>query len=484
MTGARRILANTAYRAIADVASKIASLVFYVVLARELGESDFGVFTFALTLVLLLTVLGNFGQDAILTREVVRDRRLLDGYFANTLALKVTVSLPLLAVGLAVGWLVGFDPETRDVVAILGIAVIAEMLMSTCFATFQSFERLAFIPVALISQRYATAIVGVAALLAGARLRTVALIYLGGAVLGLSVALAALFARVARPRLRVQPGRWPALMRAAVWTGLAGVFAVILFRVDTAMLAAYESDAVVGNYGAAYRLVESTLFLSWSVGAAVYPVFSRLARDSDPPVVVVFERAVKLVVALTLPLAVGAAVLARPLIGLLYGDDYADAARALAILAPTIALYPLCYLTGSLLVAQNRPYATTVVYGAMAVENILANLILIPWLSLDGAAIGTSLTQSLVAVGMFWFARDLTAGCDWRRALAGPALSTLVAIGVAALLRDELLVGAAAGAIVYAVSMVAFERAVFPDDARIFLDFLRRGRAVSAARQP
>jgi O-antigen/teichoic acid export membrane protein len=484
VTGARRILANTAYRALADVASKVASLVFFVVLARELGEADFGVFTFAFTLVLLLTVLGNFGQDAILTREVARDRGLLDDYFANTLALKVAVSLPLLAVGLAVGSLVGIDARTRDVVAILGLAVVAEMLMATCFATFQSFERLVFIPVALISQRFATAIVGVAALLAGAGLRTVALIYLGGAVLGIAIALIALVTRVSRPRLRLEPGRWPTLMRAALWTGLAGVFAVILFRVDTAMLAAYEPDSVVGNYGAAYRLVEATLFLSWSVGAAVYPVFSRLRPDSDPPVTAVFERAVKLVVALTLPLSVGAAVFARPLVELLYGREYSDAAGALALLAPTIALYPLCYLTGSLLVAQNRQHLTALVYGAMAVENILANLVLIPWLSLDGAAIGTSLTQLLVAVAMLSFARDLTAGCDWRRALAGPVLSTSLAVAAMALLRDDLLLGAATAAVVYVGSMVAFERAVFPDDARTFLDFVRRSRAVHPARQP
>ena len=80
-------------------------------------------------------------------------------------------------------------------------------------------------------------------------------------------------------------------MRAALAIGLAGVFAVVLFRIDTAMLAAFEPKDVVGDYGAAYRLLEATLFVAWSVGAAVYPVFSRLTATSDPPVGLVFERA-------------------------------------------------------------------------------------------------------------------------------------------------------------------------------------------------
>ena len=132
-------------------------------------------------------------------------------------------------------------------------------------------------------------------------------------------------------------------MRAALPIGLAGVFAVVLFRVDTAMLAVFESKDVVGEYGAAYRLLETTLFLSWSVGAAVYPVYSRLSPSSEPRVGFVFERSLKLVVALTLPLAAGALVLADPLIQALFGAGYDDAATALQLLAPAIALYPVCY---------------------------------------------------------------------------------------------------------------------------------------------
>ena len=126
------------------------------------------------------------------------------------------------------------------------------------------------------------------------------------------------------------------------------------------MLAAFEPKDVVGDYGAAYRLLEATLFVAWSVGAAVYPVFSRLTTTSDPPVGLVFERSLKLSIALTLPLAAGALVLAGPLIELLYGSSYESAETALRLLTPAIALYPVCYLTGYLLVSQDRQRVLTV----------------------------------------------------------------------------------------------------------------------------
>jgi O-antigen/teichoic acid export membrane protein len=270
-------------------------------------------------------------------------------------------------------------------------------------------------------------------------------------------------------------------MRAALPIGLAGVFAVILFRVDTAMLAAFESKSVVGDYSAAYRLFEATLFVSWSVRAAVYPVFSRLTRSSQPSVGFVYERSLKLVTALTLPLAAGAAVLPGQVVATLYGEQYDDAASALRLLAPAIALYPLCYLGGYLLVSQNRQRVLTVVYGLVALQNILLNLVLIPTLSLEGAALGTSISQLLVAGAFVAVSQHVVGRIAWRRVLAGPVAATVLATGAMILLRDEFWVALSAATVVYLVALVAIELALYSDDARAVLDLVPLRRGPSAA---
>jgi O-antigen/teichoic acid export membrane protein len=479
--GARRILANAAYRLLADVGSKVASVVFFVVMARQLGDEQFGVFAFGLAFVTLASTLANFGQDQILTREVARDHGLLDRYFANTMAIKLVIAGVSLAVTIGIAAAAGLDSVTRDVTILLGLAVVLELLMSTCFASYQAFERLEYIPVALISQRFLTAGVGIAALLGGVGVVAVAGIYLVGAVVGFVLAVWLLLGRVARPQLAVDAERWWPLMRAALPIGLAGVFAVVLFRIDTVMLAAYESKGVVGDYSAGYRLFEATLFVSWSVGAAVYPVFSRLTPSSEPPVGFVYERSVKLVTALTLPLAAGAAVLAGPVIDTLYGEQYDDAVSALRLLAPAIALYPLCYLGGYLLVSQNRQRALTIVYGLVALENILLNLVLIPALSLDGAALGTSISQLLVAVAFVAASQRAVGRIAWRRVLAGPVAATVLATGAMVLLREHFWAALSAATIVYVVALVAIELALYSDDARAVLELVPLRRGATAA---
>ena len=471
---ANRILSNTVYRSVADVGSKIASAALYVVMARKLGQVGFGIFTFGYVAAALATTFGSFGQATVLTREVARDRTKLGFYFWNTLALNVVLSLPGLAVAaLAVG-LLGSDTQTA-VIIILGLALITELLMFTCYAVYQAFERLVLMPISLIAQRLTTAVVGMVALFAGASVVVICLIYLGVAILALVLTLRLLYRFIAKPAITIDVKRWIPLLRAAFPLGLFVLFSTALFRADTAMLALYEPTRIVGDYGAAYRLFETTLFITWGVTAGVYPVLVRLTPTSDPTVGAVWERATKLVIALTLPIATGAAVLARPVIELLYGSDFNGAAPALVLLSPTIALYPIAFICGTALISQNRESVMTKAYAVIAAQNILGNLVLIPWLSLKGAALGTSLSQLLLTTWLVWKAREAVGGrLHWRRILVGAALASMVAGVSMLLLRSTLGLAIAAGGLTYLLTLTAFEFVAYPEDARVVRDFLAR----------
>ena len=467
----RGILTNTAWRAFADAASKVASIALYVVMARELGDAGFGVFTFALMYATLFTALAYFGQDAVLVREVARDRPLLGRYFGNTIALKLLLAVPVLLVALAILALVGASETTLIVTALLGLALTVEAALATVFAVFQAYERMRNIALVLIAQRFATAGVGIAALLAGAGVVAVAVIYVGGALLAVAIGLA-LLRQVGRPRLQVSPPTWPALMTAAVPLGIAGVFGTILFRIDTIILAAFESTAVVGDYGAAYRLLEATLFLGWAIGGAVYPVLSRL--DLSERLADVFEQSLKLTLTATLPLAVGAAVLADPLVETLYGTDFDEAAPALQLLAPSIVLFPIAYVTGLFLIARRRQRFVAVLYGLVTALNVLLNLVLIPAFSLNGAALTTSVTELVLVVPALVLGARLVGGLSWRRIVTGPASAALVAGALMAVLASSFWLAVAAGGAAYLVVLAAVERLAFPADARAFSAFLRR----------
>ena len=474
-SGTSRILPNTVYRATADVGSKLISVGFFVVMARVLGDDSFGAFTFGLSFAALVTVLAGFGQDAILTREVARDRRRAHEYFANTIAIKLVLALPVMAAAVLGLSLVNMSSTTRIVAILISVAVLAELLATTCFAVFQAYERLGFLPIVIISQRLFTAAVGIAAMAAGVGIEGVAAIYLGGSLLALAIATVLLFRRIVRPRLAFDTARWWPLVRVAAPVGLALVAQVTLFRVDASILQIFEPVSVVGHYGAAYRLFESPLFIGWAVAAAVYPVFSRLANPDELRIVT--ERALKLAVASTLPVALGAAILAGPVVKLLYGSEFNPSARVLALLAPTIVLYSFNHVAGMLVLARDRQAWLAWLYGVMAVENVAANFATIPSFGMTAAAVNTSVTEVLLFLALATLAWRLAGGLDWTRMLGGTLVAGAVSAALMLALRGSFAAGAVAGLAGYLIALAAFERIAYPQDLRSVTRFLRRNVA-------
>jgi O-antigen/teichoic acid export membrane protein len=476
VTDSERIVANTAYRATAEVVSKLVSVAFYVVLAREVGAASFGVFTFGLAIGALVTTLASFGQDAVVTREVARRRDLVHHYFLNTIALKLALGVPVVVATVAIGSAFGMDSVTRQVVLLLGIAVTVEALMAVCFSVFQGFDRLGFIPVVLIVQRVVMTGVGIPIVLLGGGVVAASAVYLGGALAGFGLGLYFIFRRIVRPRLELEPAAWTRIMRTAAPIGIGTVFMTTLFRIDAALLALFTTSVDVGQYGAAYRLFEASLFLTWAVGAATYPVFARLGPDSVPSLREVHDRALKLTIAPTLPIAVGALVLGPGVTKLFFGEEYERGGEALTLMAGAVALFPVAFVVAGMLVAQDRQGAVAKTQGLVAAQNIAANVALIPLFGLSAAALNASVSEAILAGILLTLAWRQAGGIDVRRVAAGPVLAGFLCGITMLALHEDFGTAALAGGAVYIVVLGLWERLFYPDDARAIADFILRRR--------
>ena len=468
----------------ADLGSKLATAILYILVARKVGASQFGVFVFALSFVGIIVTFGQFGQDIVLVREVARDHGRLDEYYSNAFLSRLVLSAAPLLVALAIAALAGTSGETELVLALLGLGFVGDALVRVSFGAFQAFERLGFIPVVLITQRWLTTIVALIALYLGGGIVAVAAIYCVGALGATAVAAGLLFQRVARPRLHVDLHGIADITRVGFPIGVASIGLIVLARVDTVMLAWYEPSNVVGQYGAAYRLLDTTAFVPWAVSAALLPTLSRLSPTSTPPVGAVYARGMKLVLAITMPIAIGAAVLAGPIISLLYGSGYEPAATALLLLSPSIVLYPVSAASAELFYSQRVQRVVAITFAAVLVENVIANLFLIPRFSLNGAAAGTSISDLLAAGTLLLLSRSLHGRLHAQRIVLGPVLAGIATAGVMAALHEHLAAAIALGACAYLLLLLAFERLVFPDDFAVAGSFLRGLTTRSAARMP
>src|SRR5689334_15005929 len=97
-----RVATNTFARAAGEAVAKLASLAFYVVLARQRGSEEYGTFVFALTLTGALLIGAGFGTDELIAREVARARAHAGRYLSDVAALKALTSVGLLAVAVGI----------------------------------------------------------------------------------------------------------------------------------------------------------------------------------------------------------------------------------------------------------------------------------------------------------------------------------------------------------------------------------------------
>ena len=447
---AARIARNTTLRASADIVSKLASVAFFVVLARSFSVSSVGDWVFAMAVTQLLWPVAGFGLDRVLVREVSRDRAALDRLFYPTVWLKIAGNLVGLAVALAVLVALDYSDSVVTLVLVMGLAQCIGMATTTAYSVFQAHEQMEYFFLASVPKGILTSLVQIAVVVAGGDLIAVAFTGAVFNVFGAAFTFAILYSRFAAPRFAFRPRTWPRLYVTSAPLGIQEVIGIIIFRIDAILLSLMTTAAAVGVYGAGFRVLEATLFLSWSIGTAVLPLFSYLDRGSKPSLSRVYEGSLKFGLALMVPVGVTLLVCARPIVDVLFGlPKYEGTVPVLRWLGVAAILYPIGYLSGEL-IAIRRPGRFAIVSSAfVAVFNIGVNLILIPTYGAVGAAATTAASEALLAVLGIVLALTVTGTPRLLWVMAAPLIAGAVMGAAMAPFAGTLLVALPIGAVVY-----------------------------------
>lgn len=473
---ARVAARGAAIRGVAEVASKAATLVWTIAAARGLPPNDFGVVSFGLAAMLLMSAFPAWGFDEGLMRRGAARPEQLDRTYSSVQWWKTALAVPTLVI---TGTLVlpgQTDASARWVIVLMLLAVLPELWSKSVRAASSARQRPTEASQALVLQRLVTAALIVAALGAGLGMMGVAAAFLAGTLAG------AVAHEVAVRRIGVRPGLGPPrrvdLGRAVRGTwliGLNGLMMMTIVRVDTVMLEAMQGMESVAVYTLAYRLLETVLFVAYAVNQAVFPV---LSATQDP----VrwrkgYERSLSVGAFVYLPFAAVCVIESGQVVAVLFGDRYsADAGEVLVWLAPSAVLFAIGFFASTLLMAVQRPRSMVVASAAACVVNVLLNLLLIPGLSGVGAALATTIAYAVQALVMVVAIRRIGVTPRLWRPLAPALVASVVLVGVLWLLPWPVLLELTGGGVVYLATWVLASSRLDPMQRQVLLDVLRRRR--------
>ena len=460
----QRAVANTLLRAGGDIVGKLASLVLFAVMARQLSVTDLGVFVFGLAFLQIALVPIEFGFDRYLLRRVAKDRESIHTLFFDVVSLKLALTVPILVVAAAVLLIAGYDDQTREVVAILAVGFVLDAVANTIHSVFLAHERNGLNAAVVVVQRVGGAAAGLAVLAAGYGVVAVSATYSAAAALGLVMASFLLIRRIGLPRQAVSTRGWLRLTGVSLPFALQDVFSVLLFKLDAVILSLMATQAAVGRYGAAYRLLESSLFITFALTGAFAPMYTYLDSNSEPTVGAAFERSVKLALLALVPIAVVFGVLAEPVCRLLFGSGLEDAAEPLRLLAPVVVVLGVVTLASSLIVSRRNPMVMVWSTAAIVALNVILNVALIPSWDETGAAAAMLVSEVAFLAIVLPMAVRTVGGVRWLPTVTGPLVAGATMLVLTFLLDGIPLAAAAVGSAAYLLVLVLVERVVAPRD--------------------
>jgi O-antigen/teichoic acid export membrane protein len=482
MSVLRRALGNTGIMLVAQLITWTATLVTTGVLGARLGVSSFGTLYLAMSFSLLFAVLVEFGLNQQLVRAIARDPSIAGPYLVNALAIKLVLALVSYLAIFVLIYLLGYGPEARQVIAVYSLILACNALSTTFTAVYQGTQRVVYAAVGSVIEKVLVCVLAIVLLWLGFGVVAMAAVFVVGAAAsafwqGLRVQ------RVARLELRLDRGVLFTLVRNAIPFFAYWVLGSLYYRIDTILLSKLTSAAVLGWYGAAYRLFDTLVFLPSIVSTAIlFPILAQLSTQSRPALRRAMGKGLDIILILGMPISVGLFTLAGPIIHLIYREpEFENAVPALQWLAIGLVLLYVNSILGVTLVSLNEERKLTLLAGLALVFNLALNLIFIPPFQHVGAAFTTAATEGFMLIYLLAvMPRDLrarsTLGVLAKATVASAAMGLALAALTSTLRVQSLGLLVPLGIAIYAIVGLAL-RLVPPDDFRLIGAALgRRGR--------
>lgn len=459
---------------------RVCGLLFVVIVTRHLLPAEFGRYSTVAALVLFGNFVADFGTSAAITRRVSRSPESADDVISGTLL--GSFILGLASYGAVVSFAAAvYSPTIVADTAIGALAIPAAAMLSSLLGALDGRGLIARRATISAVQTFLVA-AGAAPILASTGVR--------GALVMMAVApmvclvLAAVAARRAgawSSRLRLDVARTVELVRAAAPYAATGGLAALTMRFDVVLLSIVGSPPETARYDLALRLLEAGTYLSTALTAPLLFILSRRlgAGDTDGAQRA-YTEAVRLLYLLGLPLSLALALLARPIVLIALGSEFADAAQPFAIMGAAQWLTWLIYTQSALIMAGDSMRRAVLLALSIAGVTVALDVILVPAFGATGAAVAMVLSWTFSVVALDRFARR-TAGVATVLPSFRVLVPTAVMGAVIALLSGlPLAVPVLAGAAVYTAG-VWCSRAFTPADALRLACLIRKKPTLPAS---
>lgn len=382
------------------ILKQIISFLAKVVIARGLGQIDYGAVSIGITILTtfsLITLLGlHSGIGRFLPRYEDENRRrgVLVSAFQISLPISIISGLSVAFFSDTIATVIFRDPGIAPVIQVFGIAIPLATVMRLSMGGIQGMK----LSLPKVYVRYLTLPLGqflfaAIALLLGFRAIGIAWAYFFAYLLASGLALyflvrhSNLLASVRSERMHLP------LLTFSLPLIISSAMSLILSDIDIFILGYYWESAQVGIYNVAYPLGQVITLPITAFGFLFLPVISDLhSQDKHRQMNRIYSVGTKWLFIITFPMFMIMAVFSKKMINIAFGAEYTAGAVALSILALGFTIHTVAGFNSNALTAVGHTRLIMYDNVAAAMVNLGLNFLLIPQYSFVGAAIATTIS--------------------------------------------------------------------------------------------
>lgn len=387
----------TSWALVGQVAALIASMGNFLLLARILGPSSYGVVAGSLALVLTIGPFASLGADKLVQRDIATKPGVAAAALTSAL---LTVFLGAAVAAGAIG-LLRFVLLPEVPLQLLMALVVAELLASSAIGCCMGAQFAAKAPaVGTVSYVLLSvaklAAVGAFALTGGTDPIRWAMLYAGSASVAALIGVALSFARFGRP---VASGHRPwARAREGLPFSVNVTATVAQNDVDKTLLVRAGFTEEAGLYAAAYRVATIVWIPVLAVLQAMLPRFFSQGHEGGIRATTSLARRLAPPLLAYAAFAAGALLVGARVLPTVLGDEYRGSVGILMLLAP-LALFKVAqYVPSEALTGAGRQSTRTACILASTAVNVVLNVMFIPRFGLGAALAATFVAESLYVV--------------------------------------------------------------------------------------
>lgn len=388
----KSVIKNASWIIVCKIIQSLLSFIIGIFTARYLGPSNYGLITYAASIVAFFLPIMQLGLNSTLVQEFLNKPEEEGKILGTSLVLNIASAI-VSVIGVTTFSLIADrdEPETIIICFLYSLILIFQASEMTQY-WFQSKLLSKYPSIATLFAYVIVSIYKIYILISNKDIEWFAVTHVIEVAI-IAIILFVIYKKAGGQKLSFSFSLGKEMLSKSKHYISSGIIVVIFQQTDRIMLKSMIGEAETGYYSAAYTCVGITAFVFSAIIDSMRP-YILSAKEKDTKI---FEYRVTLlfsiIVYFALAQGIGMSVLANMIVSILFGDSFTPTVVVLQILVWQVMFGYFGVARNIWILAEEKQKYLWKINLAGAVINVIGNAYLIPIMGASGAALASVLTQ-------------------------------------------------------------------------------------------